>query len=76
MYIESQWESLKADGFHGENLKWEGEMPIFPLRKLTDEERNKDLNGSYIPSRGSVPCELMTREINKEYIFKWGRPLL
>ncbi len=76
-YIETQWDSLKTDTFNGEKLKWEGEMPIFPLRKLTDEERKKDLNGSLIPSQRLVPiekCLLMIQEINKELIFRGHKP--
>ena len=42
-YIETQWDVLKIDTVHGEKVKWEGEMPLLPLRKLTDDERKKDI---------------------------------
>ena len=76
-YIESQWDSLKIDTFHGEKIKWDGELPILPLRKFTDEERKKDLDGSLIPSQRLVPiekCFFMMREINKELIVRGHKP--
>ncbi len=69
-YMENHWDALKND----EAVKWEGETPILPLRKLTDEEREKDRDGWFIPSsEGAVPNVLMRQEINKERIFRgWG----
>jgi len=73
-YIESHWDSLKIDAFYVKNIKWEGEMPLLPLRKLTDEERKR--RGSlFIPTVGDNPSVLMRQEINKEHVFR-GMPAL
>lgn len=70
-YFESQWASLKIDDVLREKVKWDGEMPIFPLRKLTDEERKKRRDTwDTIPSVGNSPSVLMMQEINKEHIFR------
>ncbi len=68
-YREYQWDTLKTDipKKEEEQTKWEGDVPVFPIKKLTMEERRKQ--GP--PSRPSIPIErmhLLTREVNKERI--------
>jgi len=59
-----QWESLKEDILLRKKIKWEGNKPIIPLKKLTMEERKKRLIG-----KESIPDnkqKLLIRELNKE----------
>jgi len=62
-----QWKSLKVDILVSKKIKWAGDKPIIPLKKLAMEERKK----LGPPSRPSIPIEkmkLLTGEINKERI--------
>ena len=66
-YFSSYWDSLKIET-RKDMIKWEGETPVIPIRKLTDEERKKQ--GS--PSRPNIPTEkmqILTKEINKERVY-------
>lgn len=59
------WESLKVDILLSKKIKWEGSKPIIPLRKLTMEERKK--NVPPLPP-GEAPYKkirLMLEEYNK-----------
>lgn len=61
------WGSIKIA--YSEEIKWEGDKPIFPLKKLTLEERKKlgGLHGP--PSQASYEnVNLMLKEINKDEI--------
>jgi len=69
-YIDHNWDALKTDTVHGEKISWEGDTPTLPLKKLTEEERKKDLDSKTIPTEGSVPNKLMRLEINKELSFR------
>jgi hypothetical protein len=71
-YIENHWDALKIDTIRGEKVKWEGEMPILPLRKLTDEERKKDWIDGYFhePSFYGAHSVLIRQEINKARKFR------
>lgn len=72
-YFQGSWDTLTTGIYTKEVVKWEGETPIIPLRKLTDEERKK----SDLPSRPDIPEKKMrttTKEINKERIFKGYKP--
>jgi hypothetical protein len=63
----AHWASLKVDELLSKKIKWEGDKPIIPIKKLTMEERKK--HGP--PSRPSAPTEkmkLLTGEINIERI--------
>ena len=65
------WDSIKIA--YKDEIKWEGEMPIFPIKKLTMEERKKRLFG-----KESVPDEkqlLLIRELNRERVFIGLPPL-
>ena len=68
-FREYQWRTLKIDipKREEEQTKWEGDVPVFPIKKLTMEERKKQ--GS--PARPDAPIEkmhLLTKEINKERV--------
>jgi len=74
-YFQGSWDTLTTGIYTKEVVKWEGETPIIPIRKLTDEERKKDIRSLFLPSEGDVPSVLMRQEINKEHIFR-GWPSL
>ena len=67
-YIGSlAWGSIKIA--YRDEIKWEGDKPIFPLKKLTMEERGK-MGGPHGPP-SQAPYEnvkLMLKEINKDEI--------
>ena len=76
-YTTGSWDTLKTGMFSKEEVKWEGDLSIFPLRKLTESERKKDVNGSMMPLLPSVPWQKMismTREVNNELIFRGLQP--
>jgi hypothetical protein len=63
-YESGSWSSLKK---YAKKIKWEGNKAIIPLRKLTMEERKKQL-GNFSPP-GEAPKEkviLMLKEIEKD----------
>jgi len=74
-YQTGSWNTLKTGLYSSKEIKWEADVPIFYLRKLTEEERKNDIKSIYIPNRGSVPCVQMTREVNIERIFRGWEPL-
>ena len=74
-YYQAGWDNLKTSEFNKKQVIWEGEVPVFPLRKLTEEERKKDIKAEYIPLEPSVPNVLMRREVNKERSFRGYKPL-
>ncbi len=69
-YYKGSWGTLKTDKYNVKVVKWEGEIPVLPIRKLTDEERKKDIESLFIPSEGDIPSVLMRREINRELKFR------
>ena len=73
-YTGGAWDSLKESRYYKETIKWERNKPVFPLKKLTMQERKKQ--GS--PVRPNIPIEkmkLMTEEISKERIERGLDPL-
>jgi len=70
-YRSGPWSTIKTGLYSSKDVKWEGNVPIFPLRKLTEEERKKQL----LPSEDDVPSVLMRQEINKEALFRGYSPL-
>lgn len=65
-YDGGPWGAFKHPAV-ADKIKWEGDKPIIPLKKLTMEERGK----YNLPSRPSVPLEKMriiTNEINKDRV--------
>ena len=70
-YYQAGWDTLKTGLFTKEEVKWEGDMPIFPIKKLTDHERKADRSSTTIPTPGSGNAPLMTNEIDKEIKFRW-----
>jgi len=66
-YEQEDYNSLKTGLYSKDRIKWEGDRPIFPLKKLTLEER-KQQGGPPDPP-DNAPFEkvkLMLREIDKE----------
>ena len=74
-YFQSSWMSLKVED-RKDMIKWDGETPSIPIRKLTDEERKK----YSLPGRPhDAPLKrmfLMTQELNKEMIYKGLEPYI
>jgi hypothetical protein len=76
-YYKTGWTTIKTGLYSSKEVKWEGEMPVFSLRKLSEEDRKKDVNGALIPSPGDARGEKVThilREINKELIHRGFEP--
>lgn len=70
----AHWESLKVDELLSKKIKWEGNKPIIPLKKLTMEQRRKQGTPSISSeAQESKKTPLFIREINKEEI-QFGRP--
>jgi hypothetical protein len=75
-YYEAGWDNLKISEFHNKQVKWEGEVPVFPLRRLSEEERKNDVTGTYLPST-NAPGKMimqMIQEINREMIYRGLEP--
>lgn len=86
------WESFKWEGgLVMDKIKWEGDKPIIPLKKLTMEERKKmDIPNIYVEERvieytpKGLPVhslfipkniKLIVKEINKELMEQGRKPL-
>ena len=67
-YIDGPWESHKYDGGLMKNkAKVEGDRVIFPIRKLTMEERKKQLGPPAPPDEAPKKrIELILKEINRD----------
>ena len=68
-YLYVPWVSFKEGILLRKQIKWEDDKPIIPLRKLTMEERRRQLGPPDPPDE--VPLEkviLMLKEINKDDI--------
>ena len=65
-YFESHWDALKPEVYAKDELQWEGEMPVFQLKKLTTEEKKKAY-GPHDPPREATfeKVKLMLMEIDK-----------
>jgi hypothetical protein len=77
-YIGSaHWESLKVDELLSKRIKWEGNKPVIPLKKLTTEERRKSGTFPATPPTEATldKVRLMLREINKEAIERGLEPI-
>ena len=59
------WDTLKIGLYSKDRIKWEEDKPIFPLKKLTFEERKKrHADKETIPD---IKQRLLIKELNKEY---------
>jgi hypothetical protein len=67
-YESGSWASLKTGLYSKDRIKWEGDKPIFPLKKLTMEERKKsETFPPYPPTEApKEKIKLMMEEIYKE----------
>jgi len=69
-YFDGSWDTLKTDYYSLQVVKWDGETPIIPIRKMTMEERRKIMTFPPIPPTEATVDKiiLMLKEINKEAI--------
>jgi hypothetical protein len=66
-YLGGSYESWKFSSFAKKMIKWEGEKAIIPLRKLTIEERKREMGPPSPPSDApKEKIKLMIDEINKD----------
>ncbi len=64
-YESGDWDSLRTGLYSKDKIKWEGDKPIFPLKKLTMEER-KNQGPPDPPSEAPLKkVILMLKEIDK-----------
>jgi len=69
------WESLKKAMFLKEKIKWEGDKPIIPLRKLTMEERKKQGDPDYPSEASKEKIKFMLNEVNKDRTERGLKPV-
>lgn len=68
-YVEGTWKSFKESFYYKDKVKWEGSKAIIPLKKLTMEERRKELGPPDPPDEAPLKkVILMLREIDKDRI--------
>ena len=65
-YGTGVWTTIKEGLYSREQVKWEGDIPIFPLKKLTLEERIKRGEPDYPSQAPKKKIRLMLEEINKD----------
>ena len=66
-YESGTWDSFKMGYLSKDRIKWEGDKPIIPLRKLTLEERKTNLGPPSPPHEApKEKIKLMLNEINKD----------
>jgi len=64
-YETGIWTTIKEGLYSREQVKWEEDKPIFPLKKMTMEERKKrHADKETIPDNKQ---RLLIKELNKEY---------
>jgi hypothetical protein len=73
-YETGSWDTIKTGMFSSQQVKWEGDVPVFPLRKLAPEERKNYDNIPGMPSAPGQKVLQMIREIDKERIFRGYEP--
>ena len=75
-YSSGEWNTIKTGLYSKEEVKWEGEMPTFPIKKLTVEERRSHLPPGF-PSE-AYKAKAIPRWIaelnNEEYQLYGKRP--
>ena len=75
-YYDGSWDTLKTDYYSLQVVKWDGETPIIPIRKMTMEERKKQGDPAYPPTEASRNKVIkMLSEINKDRIDRGLKPL-
>ncbi len=70
-YREYHWDTLKSDipKKEEEQTKWKGDMPVFPIKKLTIDERKKMPSPPDPPDEASFEnVKWMLREIDKDRV--------
>jgi len=78
-YREGQWHVLKTDVplsiLEEEKIQWDGDMPIFPLKKLTVEEKSKQDSPNFPSDASGHKIKLFLQEINKDRTERGLRPI-
>ena len=70
------WEAFKVDRVFQEKIKWEGNRAIVPLKKLSREERERQMPPSEPPVEAPLrKVRLMLEEINKDLIARGVKPI-
>jgi hypothetical protein len=67
-YEQESWDSLKTGLYSKERIKWEDDKPIFPLKKLTMEDRKRQSVPDPITGAPKSKIKLMVNEINKDRV--------
>jgi hypothetical protein len=62
----ASWPAFKISSYARERIKWEGDRAILPLKKLTAEERNKQIVPSPPHEARNKDIYIMIQEINKD----------
>jgi hypothetical protein len=72
-----EWDSINTGLYSKDRIKWEGDKPTFPLKKLTMEERKRQGGPPMEAPEKKMP--FMLEEINKDRVEQgldaviWGR---
>ncbi|MBI4843956.1 MAG: hypothetical protein HY809_06500 [Nitrospirae bacterium] len=75
-YESGPWESLKVGLIYQDTVKWEGDKPIIPLKKLTMEERESQSGPPSPPHEAAKEkIKLMVGEINKDRADQGLKPI-
>ena len=71
------WASLKTSQYliRKKDIRWEGNRVIIPLRKVTIEERGKQMSPDYPSEATEKKIRLMLREINKDRADRGLKPV-
>jgi hypothetical protein len=69
------WDTLKTGLYSKDRIKWEGDRPIFPLKKLTMEERKKQGSPDYPSQASEQKIKMMLKEINKDRTERGLKPI-
>lgn len=74
-YERGPWESLKEGYFLKDRVRWVGNKPVIPLRKLTIEMRNSQSGLPVPPPEADLKSiRLMMKEINKDLLERGLQP--
>lgn len=60
------WESLTADIVLNKKIKWNGNKPVIPLKRLTMQERKNRFGSYYVVGVPDDKQKLLLKEVEKE----------
>jgi hypothetical protein len=72
---EGTWDTLKKGLYSKDRIKWEGDKPVFSIRKLTAEERQKQGSPDYPSQAPKEKKKMMLEEINKDRVERGLKPV-